>query len=48
MQKKIEGNPLDPEKAAKDQIEEGAAVIGGCCRTSIEHIKVIKKIVDGI
>ena len=27
-------------------IEEGASVVGGCCRTSIDHIKVIKKIVD--
>ena len=25
--KKIEGNPLDPEKAAKDQIEDPEAVI---------------------
>ena len=27
IQKKIEGNPLDPEKAAKDQIEDPKAEI---------------------
>ena len=29
-------------------IEEGASVVGGCCRTTTDHIKVIRKIVDQI
>ena len=31
-----------------DWINKGASVIGGCCRTTTEHIKVIKKIVDSL
>jgi len=31
-----------------DWIQKGASVVGGCCRTSIEHIKEIKKIVDNL
>jgi len=31
-----------------DWINKGASVVGGCCRTTIEHIKEIKKIVDGL
>jgi S-methylmethionine-dependent homocysteine/selenocysteine methylase len=27
-------------------IDNGASVIGGCCRTTIDHIKEIKKIVE--
>ena len=26
----------------------GASVVGGCCRTTTEHIKEIKKIVDNL
>lgn len=29
-------------------IENGASVVGGCCRTTTEHIKEIKKIVDNL
>jgi S-methylmethionine-dependent homocysteine/selenocysteine methylase len=29
-------------------IKEGASVVGGCCRTTTEHIKVIRKIIDAI
>ena len=29
-------------------IEKGASVVGGCCRTTTEHIKEIKKIVDNL
>jgi S-methylmethionine-dependent homocysteine/selenocysteine methylase len=31
-----------------DWINRGASVVGGCCRTTTEHIKEIKKIVDSI
>ena len=27
-------------------IKEGASVVGGCCRTTTDHIKVIKEIID--
>ena len=27
-------------------IEAGASIVGGCCRTTTDHIKVIRKIVD--
>ncbi len=27
-------------------IEEGASIVGGCCRTTTDHIKVMRKIVD--
>ena len=29
-------------------VENGASVIGGCCRTTTDHIKEIKKIVEKI
>ena len=29
-------------------IENGASVIGGCCRTTTDHIKEIKKIIEKI
>ena len=29
-------------------IQNGASVVGGCCRTTTEHIKEIKKIVDNL
>ena len=29
-------------------IEKGASVVGGCCRTTTEHIKEIRKIVDNL
>ena len=31
-----------------DWIDNGASVIGGCCRTTTDHIKEIRKIVDRI
>ena len=35
-------------KHVKAWIDKGAAVVGGCCRTTIEHIKIIKEIVDNL
>ena len=29
-------------------VENGASVIGGCCRTTTDHIKEIKKIIEKI
>ena len=39
-------NHIEYKKFVLDWIEKGAYVIGGCCRTSISHIKEIKKIVE--
>jgi len=39
-------NHKEYKKFVLDWIEKGAYVIGGCCRTSISHIKEIKKIVE--
>ena len=43
--------PINPDQY-KDfvvqWIEKGASVVGGCCRTTTEHIKEIKKIVDNL
>ena len=36
----------DYKKFVAEWIDSGASVIGGCCRTTIDHIKEIKKIVD--
>ncbi|MDB4120748.1 homocysteine S-methyltransferase family protein [Gammaproteobacteria bacterium] len=41
--------PIDHDEYKKfvaEWIDSGASVIGGCCRTTIDHIKEIKKIVD--
>jgi len=41
--------PIDHDEYKEfvaEWINSGASVIGGCCRTSIDHIKEIKKIVD--
>ena len=41
--------PIDHDEYKEfvvEWINNGASVIGGCCRTTIEHIKEIKKIVD--
>ena len=35
-------------KYVSQWIKEGASVVGGCCRTTTEHIKVIRKIIDAI
>ncbi|MDA9146428.1 homocysteine S-methyltransferase family protein [Gammaproteobacteria bacterium] len=39
-------NHKEYKKFVLDWIEKGAYIIGGCCRTSISHIKEIKKIVE--
>ncbi len=39
---------LHYKKYVQEWVDSGAFVIGGCCRTTIEHIKEIKKIVDAI
>ena len=41
--------PIDHDEYKEfvaEWINSGASVIGGCCRTTIDHIKEIKKIVD--
>ena len=41
--------PIDHDEYKEfvvEWINNGASVIGGCCRTTIDHIKEIKKIVD--
>ena len=43
--------PISPDEYKDfvvDWINQGASVIGGCCRTTIEHIQEIKKIVEKI
>jgi 5-methyltetrahydrofolate--homocysteine methyltransferase len=32
----------------KAVIEAGANIVGGCCGTTPDHIKAIRKVVDGI
>ena len=39
---------LQYKEFVQEWVDSGAFVIGGCCRTTIEHIKEIKKIVDAI
>ena len=42
---------IDPEEYgnfAKKWIDEGVYALGGCCRTSTDHIKIIKKIVESL
>ena len=38
--------PVDYKDFVMDWVNHGASVIGGCCRTTTEHIKEIKKVVD--
>ena len=43
--------PIQPDRYkdfVHQWINKGASVVGGCCRTTTEHIKEIKKIVDSI
>ena len=37
-------NHIEYKKFVEDWINKGASVIGGCCRTTTDHIKEIKKI----
>ena len=39
---------LQYKEFVQEWVDSGAFVVGGCCRTTIEHIKEIKKIVDAI
>lgn len=42
---------VEPEEFAevgKKLVEEGAAIIGGCCGTTLEHIRALKEAVKGI
>ena len=41
-------SPVDYKDFVMDWINSGASVIGGCCRTTTEHIKEIKKVVDNL
>ena len=41
-------NPAEYGQHVKEWINKGAAVVGGCCRTTTDHIKVIKKIIDNL
>ena len=38
--------PIEYKDFAVEWIHRGASVIGGCCRTTTDHIKEIKKVVD--
>ncbi len=38
--------PIEYKNFAVEWIHRGASVIGGCCRTTTDHIKEIKKVVD--
>ena len=38
--------PVEYKDFVMEWIDNGASIIGGCCRTTIEHIKEIKKVVD--
>jgi homocysteine S-methyltransferase len=38
--------PEDYKEFVLEWIDRGASIIGGCCRTTTEHIKEIKKVVD--
>jgi homocysteine S-methyltransferase len=37
---------IEYKKFVEDWINKGASVIGGCCRTTTDHIKEIKKILN--
>ena len=37
---------IEYKKFVEDWINKGASVIGGCCRTTTDHIKEIKKILS--
>ncbi|MDA0976122.1 MAG: homocysteine S-methyltransferase family protein, partial [Proteobacteria bacterium] len=39
-------NHIEYKKFVEDWIKQGASVIGGCCRTTTDHIKEIKKILN--
>ena len=39
-------NAIDYSMAAKDWIDNGATIVGGCCGTSPEHIKKIRDLID--
>jgi len=39
---------IEYKKYVQEWVDNGAFVIGGCCRTTTSHIKEIKKIVDKI
>ena len=39
---------VDYKDFVVEWINNGASVIGGCCRTTTDHIKEIKKIVENI
>ncbi len=41
-------NSIEYGEHVKEWINKGAAVVGGCCRTTTDHIKIIKKIVDNL
>tara|TARA_B100001287_G_scaffold20506_1_gene15154 strand:- start:281 stop:739 length:459 start_codon:yes stop_codon:yes gene_type:complete len=41
-------NEIDYGEHVKEWIQKGASVVGGCCRTTTDHIKIIKNIVDNI
>jgi hypothetical protein len=38
--------PVEYKDFVIEWINNGASVIGGCCRTTTDHIKEIKKIVE--
>ncbi len=42
---------IDPDEYGihvKEWIDKGASVVGGCCRTTTDHIKIIKNVVDNL
>ena len=39
-------NHVEYREFVQEWINNGASVIGGCCRTTTEHIKEIKKLID--
>jgi len=42
--------PLTPQELARDipkWIAAGASIVGGCCGTSLEHIKAISAVARG-
>ena len=39
-------NAIDYSNAAKDWIDNGATIVGGCCGTSPEHIKKIRDLIN--
>ena len=44
--KQIHIDNIEYKKFVEDWINQGASVIGGCCRTTTDHIKEIKKILN--